>query len=341
MVKVWDVATGRPLLTLTGHSGQVQGVAYSPDGKRIASASTDASVKLWDAESGQELLMLRGHEGWATAPAFSPDGTRIASDMDERVRIWDAREPTPESLAREEAWNLVSFLVDRLASEGQVRERVARDRTRSPAVRAAALELVHSLWETRINGRAEEIVRPLFKELLLRDDVLDALRRRPTADPEIQAACLRIAEATADSVWECNVAAARLILPPGQPVASYERGLRLARAATSLEPDIGNFLNTLGIAEYRVGLLPKAMTTLQRSNEMQRGKAPEDLAFLAMIHQRLGHSTEAREILGRLRDVSRQTSFPHITVENVHALLAEAEAVVLYDPIFPNDPFFR
>jgi tetratricopeptide (TPR) repeat protein len=298
-------------------------------------------VKLWDAESGQELLMLRGHESWAAGSSFSPDGTRIASAMDDMVRIWDGREPTPESLAREEAWNLVSFLVDRLASEGQVRERVARDRTRSPAVRAAALELVHSLWETRINGRAEGFVRPLFRELMLRDDVLDALRRRPAADPEVQAACLRIAEATADSAWECKEAAARLILRPGQPPASYERGLRLARAATALEPDNGNFVNSLGIAEYRVGLLPEALATLQRSNEMQRGKEPEDLAFLAMTYQRLGHPAEAREILGRLRDVSRQTSFPHITVDNVHALLAEAEAMVLYDPIFPDDPFSR
>jgi hypothetical protein len=143
-------------------------------------------------------------------------------------------------------------------------------------------------------------------------------------------------------VWECNEAAARLILPPGQPAAIYERGLRLARAASRLEPDIGGFLNTLGIAEYRVGLLPQAMATLERSNELNKEKLPEDVAFLAMIRQRMGHPTEAREILGRLRDLSRQTSFPGtITVDEVHALLAEAEAVVLYDPIFPNDSFFR
>jgi hypothetical protein len=236
---------------------------------------------------------------------------------------------------------MVSFLVDRLALTGQVRERVAGDKTRSPAVRATALELVHSLWETRIDRQAEEIVWPLFKELMLREDVLDALRRRPAAEPEVQAACLRIAEATADSVGECNEAAARLILRPGQPLAGYERGLRLARAATALEPDIGNFLNTLGIAEYRVGLLPQAMATLERSNELNQGKLPEDLAFLAMTHQRLGHPTEAKEMLGRLRDLSRQTSLPVSRVDGVRACQAEAEAVVLYDPIFPADPFFR
>jgi WD40 repeat protein len=77
--------------TLLGHLDSVGGVAFSPDGKRLATVSADHTAKVWDAESGKELLTLHGHLNWVTGVAFSPDGKRLATaSVDQTAKLWDA-----------------------------------------------------------------------------------------------------------------------------------------------------------------------------------------------------------------------------------------------------------
>jgi Tol biopolymer transport system component len=78
-------------LTLRGHEGFVNSVAWRSDGKRLATASeSDGTVKVWDTESGKELLTL-GHD-LVNDVAWSPDGKRLATtcDVDETVKVWNA-----------------------------------------------------------------------------------------------------------------------------------------------------------------------------------------------------------------------------------------------------------
>jgi serine/threonine protein kinase len=96
-VRLWDRRTFRPLRILDGHQATVWSVAFSPNGRRIASAAGDWSrasssgeLRLWDAADGQLLLELAGSPGIFFSVAFSSDGrTLAAANWDHSVHLWD------------------------------------------------------------------------------------------------------------------------------------------------------------------------------------------------------------------------------------------------------------
>lgn len=141
-VYIWDVHAGRdslasfassmvPLSTRTlatdgrwatlglrGHAGIVHGMAFTPDGRRLATGGEDQTIKLWDVSTGQELLTLHGHVGAVHTLAFSPDGrnlvtgdrplanirSRTAYQVIERaysIRLWDAQPMDGEEQPRD------------------------------------------------------------------------------------------------------------------------------------------------------------------------------------------------------------------------------------------------
>jgi hypothetical protein len=91
-LKVWDVRTGRELLTLSGHSEGVMAVAMSEDGQRAVSGSFDGTLKVWDLRTGRELLTRSGLSG-VMAVAVSGDGRLAvsASDGEASLRVWDLK----------------------------------------------------------------------------------------------------------------------------------------------------------------------------------------------------------------------------------------------------------
>jgi tricorn protease-like protein len=130
VISLWDVESGKAVKTLEGHPDFVRALTFSPDGKRLASASMDKTIRIWDRETGKEAFVLKP-EGfafyadgeWVTAPirlpataaAFSANGKFLATaGADRIVRVWDAEAGTlkKELKGHRSAVTAVAFLPD-------------------------------------------------------------------------------------------------------------------------------------------------------------------------------------------------------------------------------------
>jgi WD40 repeat protein len=89
-IMAWDAATGKHLRDFKGKPRVVIWLAYSADGKHVASCGQDKIIRLWDAEAGTERGRLAGHEKDITSLAFADGGKLVVSgSMDETIRVWD------------------------------------------------------------------------------------------------------------------------------------------------------------------------------------------------------------------------------------------------------------
>jgi WD40 repeat protein len=107
-VRLWDIdSIGErdELITVRGHEQPVSMLAFSPDGRLVATASWDKSIRLWDLKAKTLLRLLSGHADSATNVKFSPDGRRLASSSkDGTIRLWDTATWTSHPLMFEESW---------------------------------------------------------------------------------------------------------------------------------------------------------------------------------------------------------------------------------------------
>ena len=91
-VQLWDVASGREIGALKGHSRGIIKVAFSRDGKMLASGGTDNTIRIWDVEARRELRTMAGHTASVESMDFSPDGRLLASASDDgSTFLWDTK----------------------------------------------------------------------------------------------------------------------------------------------------------------------------------------------------------------------------------------------------------
>jgi WD40 repeat protein len=95
-IRLYEVATGRVVATMNGHEETTLGLAFSPDGRWLASGSgdqwsaNDCTVRIWSVATGRELRRFEGHRGKVNAVAFTPDGRSVVSGSEDATAlVWD------------------------------------------------------------------------------------------------------------------------------------------------------------------------------------------------------------------------------------------------------------
>jgi Tfp pilus assembly protein PilF len=125
-----------------------------------------------------------------------------------------------------------------------------------------------------------------------------------------------------------NNASWETICIPGRSAEAYRLALHQAEAAARYFPDHYEYLNTLGIAQFRSGEVRQALATLERAEKRRAQQAqapsPHNLAFLARAHYRLRHAEQARACLEQCRALMKKPQWAR--KENGKGFLAEAEA---------------
>ena len=91
-LKVWDLESGKCIVTLKGHSGPIFGLALTPGGERVVSGSMDSTLKVWEMLSGHCLATFTGHINAVSRVAITPDGEKVVSiSTDKTLKVWELK----------------------------------------------------------------------------------------------------------------------------------------------------------------------------------------------------------------------------------------------------------
>ncbi len=312
-IRLWDAYSGQELKSIPGTASAVFCLAFSPEDSRIAAGLNGGKIQVWEVSTGELALEWEGHQEMTFSVTFSPDGHRlVSSGGDSVVRLWDSR--TGEPLLHVHGHRSWIF--------GAAFDRAGR------RLYSGGSDKTLRVWDTALPGeripplrevlnrknRVRPLVDRLFEEALVLSEVLKRLDEDTTLDATSRLTARRLAIARGDDPWRLNRESWEVVSQADRSDAEYRLALKKAQAACQLYKDYGTYLNTQGVAWYRLGDYEKARDVLERSDGLNRrgGRKglPEDSAFLAMTYWKLGEKEKALAAFERLRELMELMNDP-------------------------------
>jgi WD40 repeat protein/Tfp pilus assembly protein PilF len=354
--RFWKAGTWSPDYAVSRKPGSCfEGTAYSPDGQLLALAISPEEVQLsnplMEPVYGVFPIPMQKR---VTSMCFSPDGCELVISTERDVHIWDLglirrqlkemdldwdAAPPPPAKSPTDQLPLRVVVLKPPPREEQLRNQIVL-RSLQSAFAPFHPEPYHQ------RGHAYDAQGQYQKAV---DDYTQALLWQP-ADAKRQAHLYEIraadhlrlrqyAQAAADyervvallpeHAMACNNLAWLYVAGP-EELRNPERALPLAQTATRLAPENWQFLNTLGVAQYRQSQYEEAIKTLKRGIKSNKDQeAAFDLFFLAMCHARLGDPTKAKDCFDRaVKWVDGQKNLPAQWAEELKRFRVEAEEVL-------------
>ncbi len=337
-INLWDTASGEELMTIPSQ-GQNTSVYFSPDATRIVADGSNGAIRVWDV-AGEEVRTLSGYKGKVECVSISPDGKLVAAGAGNLVKSWDAS--TGEQL---KAWNVpsgrissVSFSADGTRLYCDAPEKIVWNTESGQAIENADWTVAESPQNKSSNGRWQVI--PSGDQVLL----IDLWFKHTTAEKSFRAFKAKskrdwLNQSASDAnlekfyLFKTNDQLWLTVREPDAKDKDYENALRQIQRVVRLDPANGAYLNTLGVAQFRLGDNKSAFETLSRSYAITTKSSGQssivDLVFLAMTNQRLGNVDIARDQLQRVRKGSQQP--PWDTDSELRLFVQEAEALIQSD----------
>jgi tetratricopeptide (TPR) repeat protein len=329
-VRVWEVGSWREKHRF--EAPRRAAVAFSPDNKMLAFETGYGVVRLVDPESGREWARLENPNlDWAGRICFTPDGTQLLTSTTEGIHVWDLRAIRARLARMGLDWDLPPYPpadereLSPLEMKAETGDFFGVLKYRDPVtikLNTSLLELdpfdAEAYYE---RGRAygpqnehKKAIADYSKALLLlpsRDSRwADALWRRANNYEALKNHDRMLADVqqlvgsnldesfewNAHLAWMCNGVdgfARQLVTGPQEDPL---QALVLAQKAVTLTtPELPEFLNTLGLVQYRLGQYDKAIETLERSARATHGEeVAENMFLLALCHNRRGETAKAK-----------------------------------------------
>ncbi len=316
---IWDATTGEPLQTMRGHAQKhfLASLAWSSDGRRLASGGADQTVKVWEPLRGAELLSLRGHTGDIDGLAWSPDADRLASaSKDGTVRIWDTAGGR-ELLVLQGSWKGifgVSWSRDgrRLAAaghDGSVKVWDASSGYDQASGAAFAQERARRHYDRSVSlarsGRVEESSDAFRTARSIDRGSAQPLFERGSNYWERDLYAHALADLGHATELQPQRAAAHYLLAwllatcPDVKLRDPQRAVVHARRAVELAPDYGEYWTALGAAYYRARRWKDSVTALERAMQLGSPGTTFDWLFTAMARWQQDDMETARRCYRR------------------------------------------